>query len=565
MAPSYVGALTCGLPFTVTYVLARVHTMKPTKLLLFILLLTASCLLPTISFAQPLQQWVRSYNGTANNIDYGRALRIDAAGNAYVVGTATNSGAAKDITVIKYNTQGVQEWVATYNGTANADDWGYGLVIDSSGNSFATGFTSTSATGKDFVTVKFNSSGEFQWAMQYNGTQNLDDAANHIAIDPWGNVVVTGISKGSGTGDDFATVKYSPAGTQLWVAQYNGPANDVDDARTITTDKWGNIYVSGGSTGIGSGYDYATVKYDSTGTQKWIARYNGPNNDYDLVYYQGSVVADTLGNVYITGYSTGLDSSLDYATIKYDSLGNQLWISRFSTDSAGTDYADAIHVDDSLNVYVTGGSYKASNNYDFATVKYNPQGVQQWVAYYNGTVSDWDEAYGVITDDSLNVYIVGRSPGTGTMADFVIVKYSPSGSQIWEARYANSGYDWPFSIGLLNNDCIYVGGNLAAPSFSDIGVTKYCQSTVGIETSVETTSEFDVYPNPSNGKITINSYQHRAPNSQLTTFTVLRDKVFRVTIDNQLTTINLDLPDGIYFLQLKTKSGIQTKKIVINN
>ena len=527
-----------------------------------IFLLLVSFCITEICFSQPFQQWVASYNGTSNSIDYGRELRIDAVGNAYIAGTVSNRGTAKDIAVIKYNSQGVQQWVATYNGTANLDDWGYGLVVDSAGNSYAVGFTSTATSGKDFVTVKFDSSGVFQWAKQYNGTGNLDDAANHIAIDPWGNVIVTGPSKGIGTFDDYATVKYSSNGTQLWAARYDGPANDIDDARTITTDKWGNVYVSGGSIGIGSDYDYATVKYDSLGNQKWVARYNGPANYYDLVFYQGSVIADTLGNVYITGYSTGLDTSLDYATIKYDSLGNQLWVSRFFTDSAGTDYADAIYVDDSSNVYVTGGSYKAPTNFDFATVKYDSHGVQQWVSYYNGTANDWDEAYGVVTDDSFNVYILGRSPGTGTMADFVTIKYSSSGNQLWEARYANSAYDWPFNIRLHNNDCIYVGGNLGAPSFSDIGVIKYCQTTVGIEVPSEKENEFEIFPNPCNGKINL-IIASEAKQSHLKIYNTQGELVFQTTLNSKQETLNLDFPTGIYFIQVTSDIVSTCKKLII--
>lgn len=534
------------------------------KQFLFIFLTVAECLLPFFSFSQPFQQWASVYNGTSNNIDYGRALRIDAAGNSWIAGTVSNSGTAKDIAVIKYNSQGIQQWVAAYNGIANTDDWGYGLVIDSDGNSYATGFTSTTTSGKDFVTVKFDSSGVFLWARQYNGPANLDDAANHIAIDPWGNVIVTGPSKGNGTFDDYATVKYSPNGIQLWVARYDGTASDIDDARTITADKWGNVYVSGGSTGTGSDYDYVTVKYDSSGTQKWVARYNGPNNAYDMVYYQGSVIADTLGNIYITGYSTGLDSSLDYATIKYDSLGNQLWVSRYSTDSAGTDYADAIYVDNSLNVYVTGGSFKAPNNYDFATVKYNPQGVQQWVSFYDGTASDWDEAYGVVTDDSLNVYITGRSPGAGTMADFVTIKYSPSGNQSWETRYTNSGYDWPFAIRLHSSGCIYTGGNMGAPSFSDMGVIKYCQPPLGISIPSEKKSDFEIFPNPNNGKFYI-SVVNEESRFLLEIYNLTGESVFTTTISSHKETLNIDLPDGIYFIRMVSNNISTSKKLIISS
>ncbi|MBI4947855.1 MAG: T9SS type A sorting domain-containing protein [Bacteroidetes bacterium] len=541
--------------------------MKTTKLLLFIFLLIASCKLQTICSAQPLQQWVSSYNGTANQLDYGRAIQVDTAGNSYIAGTVSNSGTAKDIAVVKYNSLGVQQWVATYNGTANSEEWAYCLVLDKAGNIYTAGFTNTTSLGKNFITVKFDSVGVFQWAMQYDGTGNSDDAANHIAVDPWGNIAVTGISKGSGTSDDYATVKYSPQGTQLWVARYDGPASAVDDARTITADKNGNFYVSGGSTGIASDYDYATIKYDSAGVQQWCARYNGPKNGYDLVYYQGSVVVDTLGNVYITGYSTGTDSTLDYVTIKYDSNGSQLWLARYFTQVGGTDYADAIHVDDSLNVYVTGGSFKTGNDYEFATVKYNSQGVQQWVATYNGTGNSWDEAYGVLTDDSLNVYIVGRSPGTNTSADFLTLKYSPAGNKMWEVRYAHNGYDWPFNIRISSDRSIYVGG-WTSPSngMPDMTIVKYSQAPLGIENYAGKTKELEIFPNPSNGNFTINfNSELRTPDLQLTIYNVMGEKLFEQTVNRKQETLNLKLPDGIYFIRVTSEAITTSNKLIITS
>src|SRR5207253_11025758 len=131
-----------------------------------------------------------------------------------------------------------------------------------------------SGSGLDFATIKYNSSGVQQWAKRYNGPANSDDVAYAIAIDGSGNVYVTGSSLGSGTGLDYATVKYNSAGTQLWASRYNGPANIDDVALSIAVDCARNVYVTGGSTGSGSGFDYATVKYNSSGVQQWASRYN---------------------------------------------------------------------------------------------------------------------------------------------------------------------------------------------------------------------------------------------------------------------------------------------------
>lgn len=515
--------------------------------------------------AQPVQEWSRNYNGPLNQLDYGRALQVDESGNSYMAGTISSS-TGKDIALIKYSPQGVQQWMATYNGSNNNDDWCYALVIDSAGNSYVTGFTTTASNGKDFVTVKFNSAGNFVWMQQYNGTDNADDAANHIAIDPWANVSVTGISKGNGTGDDYVTIKYDSSGTQLWVARYDGPASETDDARTIAADAQGNVYVSGGSKGINSDYDFATIKYNPAGAQQWIARYNGPANDYDLVYYQGSVVVDSLGNVYITGYSTGADSTLDYATIKYDSAGVQLWATRFSTEVNGTDYADNIAIDDSLNVYVTGASKNSTNDFDFATVKYNSAGVQQWVVYYNGSANSWDEAYGVVTDDSMNVYVLGRSPGAGTSADFVTIKYDSNGNQVWETRFTNSGYDWPFVIRFAADRSIFVGG-WTSPSngMADFCVIKYSQSPVGIESSFNTSQKFGVYPNPTSGKLFFSF-----PMESLLQQVIIYDAQGRMLLESQVEDgDSLDisfLSEGIYFVTVcdEDSSFNYTSKFVVD-
>jgi len=58
-----------------------------------------------------------------------------------------------------------------------------------------------------------------------SGRLSSDDAAAAMVVDAAGNVYVTGSSEGSGTGSDYATIKYNAAGAQQWVIRYDGPAN----------------------------------------------------------------------------------------------------------------------------------------------------------------------------------------------------------------------------------------------------------------------------------------------------------------------------------------------------
>jgi len=100
-----------------------------------------------------------------------------------------------------------------------------------------------------------------KWVARYNGPDNSEDRAQDIAVDGSGNVYVTGQSKGSGTGYDYATIKYNTTGKLLWAKRYNGPGNSCDWPWAIAVDGSGNVYVTGDSLGSGTNYDYATMKY----------------------------------------------------------------------------------------------------------------------------------------------------------------------------------------------------------------------------------------------------------------------------------------------------------------
>jgi uncharacterized delta-60 repeat protein len=277
---------------------------------------------------------------------------------------------------------------------------------------------SANGNNQDYATIKYNSAGVQQWAARYNGPGNSFDQAYSLAVDGSGNVYVTGRSMGSAITFDYATIKYNSAGVQQWASRYDGPGNGADEAYSLAVDVLGNIYVTGESSGIGTDFDYATIKYNSAGVSQWVARYDA-GNGADIAY---SLAVDGLGNVYVTGGSNGSGTQNDYATIKYTTLGVQQWAARYDGPANGGDEAHSIAVDGTGNVYVTGYSTSVTN-YDYATIKYNSIGAQQWLARYNGTGNFSDWANSLAVDGSGNVYVTGYSAGTPTN-DYVTIKYS---------------------------------------------------------------------------------------------------------------------------------------------
>src|SRR3990170_1907844 len=218
-----------------------------------------------LSYTQAIGQsvdaaWVRRYNGPGNSSDYAYAIAVDGSGNVYVTGQSIGSGTYNDYATIKYYSNGDTAWVRRYNGPGNLDDVAYAIAVDGSGCVYVTGWSSGSGTGYDYATIKYHSSGDTAWVRRYDG-QVYDDGALAIAVDGSGNVYVTGYSTGSGNYYNYATIKYHSNGDAAWVRRYDGGGNGLDEARAIAVDGSGSVYVTGLSSGSGTSYDYATIKY----------------------------------------------------------------------------------------------------------------------------------------------------------------------------------------------------------------------------------------------------------------------------------------------------------------
>jgi hypothetical protein len=365
--------------------------------------------------------WVRRYNGPGNGDDYATAMAVDGSGNVHVTGFSAGSGTSDDYATLKYDPSGTQLWVLRYNGPGNSADVASAIAVDGSGNICVTGYSVGIGTSNDYATLKYDPAGtQLFWVQRYNGSGNNIDEASAIAVDGSGNVYVTGWSTGSRTYYDYATLKYDPSGTELWLRTYNGPGNSYDGAHAIAVDGSGNVYVTGYSVGSGTSEDYATIKYDASGNQLWVKTYNGPGNGNDEA---NAIAVDSSGNVYVTGWSMGSGTYEDYATLKYDPSGNQLWVKRYNGPGNGDDVALAIAVDGSGHVYVTGWSTGSGTSYDYATLKYDPSGNQVWIQRYNGLGNSYDVAHAIAVDGSGNVYVTGESQGSGTYSDYATIKY----------------------------------------------------------------------------------------------------------------------------------------------
>ncbi len=392
------------------------------------------------------QQWVATYNGPGNGHDNAVALGVDTAGNIYVTGhSGKGDMGSSDYATVKYNSAGTQEWVKTYNGPGTWDDYAVALAVDAAGNVYVTGSSAGSCTAWDYATIKYDAFGVEQWVTRQDESGSDDNFATAMTNDGSGNIYVTGYAGSIHGCSQYVTVKYDAAGVQQWIARYKGPANGPHHAIAIAVDGAGNIYVTGSSwNGISS--DYVTIKYNTSGQEHWVARYNGPGNDDDEAK---ALAVDGAGNVYVTGSSWDDDESYDYTTVKYNSTGQKQWVARYNGPN-GWGEASALAVDGAGNVFVTGSIVGSGTDLDFATIKYNSAGKKQWDVRYNGPENDDDTASALAVDRHGNVYVAGTTVMQYAEGDddvyadqaYATIKYNSVGQQQWVAHHNSNEPNW---------------------------------------------------------------------------------------------------------------------------
>lgn len=551
---------------------------------LFFALLVASTLLPSAVFAQVDTVWVNRWTSPGAESDWAYAIALDDSGNVYVTGKTEHSATHDDWTTIKYYPGGDTAWVRYYASPGSYNERANAITIGPSGNIYITGYTMSSGAG-DYLTIRYKPDGDTAWTRIYDGIAGQYDFARWVAVDDQENVYVTGYSRGYNYQFDIVTVKYDSSGTQLWVARFDGPGNEDDQANKVITDNNGYVYVVGYVNPYSSGNfnDYATIKYDPvTGDTMWARTYNGPTDSSDIAR---DIAVDVAGNVYVMGSSRGSGTSTDIVTIKYDSSGVEKWIARYDNpDTSGSDGGYGIKIDGAGNIYVAGQSRGLGTGTDFVLIKYSPDSTQQWVVRYNGPANGLDRPSDQVggkcmgIDNKANIYVAGVSRDTVAYNDYITIMYDSSGVEQWVVHY--DGYDTlDYALAVAVNDsgdvCV-TGRSLGLTTYYDWATVKY-HSTVGIaENRLISTDHprLEIYPNPSKTATTVRYALTQAGKVSLVIYDAAGRLVKTLVNAHQVSSTysiiwngtdnnNNRVAPGVYFYVLNTAGKTTQKKMIM--
>jgi len=468
--------------------------------------------IPVASANMGITQWAKTATETVDHKSSFLNIATAADGSVYTVGkiddgstvnfgngvSVANTSTMSNFFLVKYDSNGVAQWGRTISSTeSNSHSYLFNVSTASDGSIYTVGYIYYDYTynfgndvsvanpndGNSIVIVKYNSSGEAQWAQTIQSTRG-SSSFRDVAVAQDGSIYAVGTVDASamrdftysfGNGVSVTVPSTSPEDKTL-IVKYNS-AGEAQWAKSSLSTVSGNTYATFRSVGISS-----------------------DGSVYAAGYIQGTVSFDFGNSVSAAGsYADGENVVL----IKYNSSGETQW-AKTVVSGDNRSYFDSIGISSDGSIYAAGRAI-GSNSYDLGNsvsitpshsaenimlVKYNSDGETQWAqtsvsgssitAFHSVAVSqDGSVTAGGFIEDSVTHSFGNGISATGAYsaasyyankANVLLVKYSSDGLAQWaQTTTAASSYSYFKGIALGPDNSLYGVGTFSGIQSFDFG------------------------------------------------------------------------------------------------
>ena len=478
------------------------------------------------SFSQFEINWLVTFDGSST--DNPRKLFQSTNGNYFISGTsgsndlgpATTNGSGDFFFLQLNENQNIEE--LDFFGGSDSDNL-YDMIESQEGGYLMIG-SSQSIDGDvgqnfgkaDYWILKIDESRDIEWKITYG--DSLWDEARSVVQSLDGDYYVLGRKYSEETQDDIVLLKINQTGEIIWEQQFGGELTDEPskiietmDGNLIILSTYSSSDINGDPT-IGQS-DYNVLKISKEGDLIWQKNYGGSSSDV-----ANSIIENDLGELLLVGRT-------------------------FSNDfDAGT---------------INGIS-------DFGVIKLTKDGDLVWKETYGG--ADVDNPYDVIFTTNQTYVIAGvtRTPDIGIdnygTHDGWLVEINEQGDIINTASFDGPDSDQIQSVLESDNGSFVVCGTKAINN----GVRDFWLAEIKFTTSVKNSilqNKIQVYPNPTEGLINIIAVDYEI--MEMTIVNILGEKIRHYPQPQNRININ-ELNNGVYFLNLRFKDALISKKIVLN-
>ena len=381
---------------------------------------------------------------------------------------------------------------------------------------------------------------------------------NRNGYEPHGSLISDGtffygITTLGGINNEGTIFKIKPNGTgYVKLLDFNGANGKYPNGSLISDGTF--LY---GMTPQGGANDSGVIfkiKPDGTGYLKLLdctlLKGSSPMSD---LYYDGTFLYGMAQG------GTGVLGPGVIFRIKPNGTGDTVLLNFNYTNGAGT---NGSLISDGTFLYgmTTGGGVTTTGN--IFKIKPNGTGYTDLHDFYD-TIPEGNYPYGSLYYDGTFLY--GMTSIGGTLDYGIIFKIKPNGTG-YSILYSFDGISGANPYGSLISDGTFLYG-LAYGNGTNAkwgSIFKINPTALGIS-EVNAKPTFNIYPNPTNGvfNLVVTGCDNLQDNN-IDIYNVMGEKVYSSTLRGQISIINLNAANGVYFLRLKTIQGITNEKLIIN-
>ncbi len=461
------------------------------------------------------------------------------------------------VQLLRLDTAGNILWLKIYENGAGDEQTPYLLPTQDGGFILSGDNKNSSAGNQDIYLLKVDSSGNVQWAKNYGGSQW--DAGAHILRASDGGYILTGFVESFGAGSlDVLLMKIDNTGNLQWAKAYGGPAYDYGNAISVTSD--GGYLIAARTESFippaGNNSGFWLIKTDSSGNLLWSKIFDAVSNDV------GAYIEKTSDGGYIVPmYTFSFGGGIDAGMMKLDSAGNQMW-TKIVNDVSTNELLYSAH-ETSDGGFIFGG-YRTDASFiysDMFMLKTNSAGILQWAKLYGD--DSYEEGWNVFETRDGGFMLLGESRTDSLNCSMYIVKTDDAGnSGCNELSKPHNIIDTVFNTIIplpITTDITAlltvaaVTPNVSQPLFNE---NVLC-SSIGIENPAVSNEYVDIFPNPTTGKIRINTNNI----NHVKVINEIGETILNIEKTNEIDMSSI--PKGIYIIKVLTDKFLYIGKIIL--
>lgn len=366
----------------------------------------------------------------------------------------------------------------------------------------------TSVGDFDILVTKFDSAGEVEW--YYNSGSTRADEANAVSVCPDGSGYIVAGYESTATGKDGVIIKLNTSGSEVWKKYLSGDVTDIingvkvlstGDIAVVGKSNSTNLNLGGGDLLASQGFSDGFVAcYDNAGTYKWSFTVQGTDEstvtDVTETTQGIAVSVDFLGSVSVNGTTVASTGNQDSMVIALGLDGNYQWHQTIA--GSNDESIVSLTTDAEDNVVAVGGF---ASNVTVGTGSITPQTTSysnalmiklasvngEYVSNYTfgGTNNDEKLTSATLTSDgglllggwfysgSFDVNGDGTNDITSVNGcnDGIVVKLNDLGEVDWYRTFTGRTYDPVYSVAELSDNGYMIAGDFDSTSLSSNGTS----------------------------------------------------------------------------------------------